>query len=71
MKKEFMSQSVNLEILFDMAINSYGSSKYKNIFVSVVTLICECGFNLIEEYSYPKKIQDAKDSFADEPGADI
>ena len=54
-----------------MAINSYGSSKYKNIFVSVVTLICECGFNLIESHSYPKKLQEIKDSLVDEPGADI
>jgi hypothetical protein len=42
--KEFTSIPKNLEIVLQVALSSYGHSKLRNIHVSAVTLMCECGF---------------------------
>ena len=44
MKKEFMSIEGNLEIVFEIANSAYGNNKLKNIFISGIILMSECGF---------------------------
>ena len=46
--QEFTSQANNLELVLEIAIRSQGHNSLKNIHVSTIILICECGYDKFE-----------------------
>eukprot|EP00347_Sterkiella_histriomuscorum_P022045 403331879 len=73
-REEFIKDQSNLEVVLEVALQAYGSSKLKNIYVSSIILLCECGLQVFEAEAIPNKIQELNEYYgvdSQEPGAQI
>ncbi|CDW82063.1 UNKNOWN [Stylonychia lemnae] len=74
LKEEFMKSTQSLEVIFEIAADSYGQPSLKNIYISSVILLCECGFEAFAQSVVPVKIQALQQRYGQdsgEAGADI
>lgn len=70
---EFTSNRKNLDIVLQMALSSYGHGTLRNIHVSAVALMCQCGYErfeaLITEMMAPLKAE--MEASGDNPGTQV
>lgn len=73
-KQEFISEEANLDIVFEVANRAYGNNSLKNIYISAIILMCEVGFDNVENTVVKNRIATLEEEYgekSEEPGASI